>query len=270
MVTTERQMSIQRFTAAHELGHHELGHQPSLDNEGILRRNAPQRVVSDQDAREIAANAFAAEFLMPRWLMIWHCNRHGWTKDHFRRPDVIYQLSLRLGTSYEATSWTLARDNFITDQQARELLQTEPREIKVAALAKFKPKDYRGDVWLLTEKDAGTRIDGSRNDLFVLKLTEHSGSGYVWDFDQLKDSGFGIVGDDVASPDDDSVGGPVMRRITAASPEPHRGTIAIEERRPWAPAPPLSKFQMDFDLTGPEEEGLSRAERRSILEAEWP
>lgn len=270
LVTTERQLSIQRFTAAHELGHHALGHQPSLDNEGILRRNIPQRMVNDRDAQEIAANAFAAEFLMPRWLMVWHCNRHGWVKDDFRRPNVIYQLSLRLGASYEATCWTMARANFISEQQARELLQTEPREIKVATLAKFRPQDYRGDVWLLTEKDVGTRIDGSRNDLFVFKLTEHSGSGYVWDFDQLKESGLCIVRDDIDSPDTDTVGGPVTRRVTASSPEPHRGTITVAECRPWAPAPPLSKFRIDFDLTGPEEEGLSRAERRSILEAEWP
>ena len=38
LVTTERPMSIQRFTAAHELGHYYLGHEPSLDDESILRR----------------------------------------------------------------------------------------------------------------------------------------------------------------------------------------------------------------------------------------
>jgi Zn-dependent peptidase ImmA (M78 family) len=270
LVTTERQMSIQRFTAAHELGHHELKHQPSLDNDGILRRSTPQKIVSMQDAQEIAANAFAAEFLMPRWLIVWHCNRQGWTKNDFRRPNIIYQLSLRLGASYEATCWTLARDNFFSDKEARDLLQTEPRQIKAALLAGYRPQDYRGDVWLFTQRDAGTRIDGSRNDLFILRLTEHSGGGYIWDFDQLRQSGFGIVRDDVESLDEEDVGGPLVRRVTAASPEPHRGTIAVEERRPWQPESPLSKFQVEFDLTGPEEEGLSRAERRSILEAEWP
>jgi hypothetical protein len=33
------------------------------------------------------------------------------------------------------------------------------------------------------------------------------------------------------------------------------------------PDPPLSRLELDFDLTGPEEEGLSRAERRRLLEA---
>jgi hypothetical protein len=38
LVTTQRPMSIQRFTAAHELGHFSLRHQLSLDDESILRR----------------------------------------------------------------------------------------------------------------------------------------------------------------------------------------------------------------------------------------
>jgi len=42
LVTTQRPMSIQRFTAAHELGHFSLGHQPSLDDDSILRRMAPR------------------------------------------------------------------------------------------------------------------------------------------------------------------------------------------------------------------------------------
>jgi hypothetical protein len=43
--------------------------------------------------------------------------------------------------------------------------------------------------------------------------------------------------------------------------------MALDERRPWDPDPPLASLNLDFDLTGPEEEGLSRAERRSLLEA---
>jgi hypothetical protein len=58
-----------------------------------------------------------------------------------------------------------------------------------------------------------------------------------------------------------------MRCITAAPPDNRRGSIALNERRPWEPEPPLSSITVDFDLTGPEEEGLSRVERRSLLEA---
>ena len=147
------------------------------------------------------------------------------------------------------------------------MLRTQPRELKAALLEPYKPKDYRGDVWLLTERDAGTRIDGSRNDLFVLRLEEHCGGGYLWDIDQLKASGFGIVRDDLEAIESEGVGGPVIRRVTAEPPRSYRGCIALDERRPWEPDEPIASLKVDFDLTGPEEEGLSRAERRSLLEA---
>jgi Zn-dependent peptidase ImmA (M78 family) len=266
LVTTQRPMSIQRFTAAHELGHFSLRHLTSLDDENILRR-IPMAAEATGDFQEIEANAFAVEFMMPRWLVQWHAGRQGWTIDDFRKPNHVYQLALRIGASYEATCWTLVRHRLIKPALARELLQTQPRELKAALLAAYQPTNYRGDVWLLTERDAGTHIDGSRNDLFVLRLQEQSGGGYLWDIDQLKQSGFGIVRDDLETADGDGIGGPVIRRVTAAPPEPYRGRIALDERRPWEPDEPIATLNVDFDLTGPEEEGLSRAERRSLLEA---
>jgi Zn-dependent peptidase ImmA (M78 family) len=266
LVTTRRPMSIQRFTAAHELGHFEMKHLPSLDDESILRR-MPLTAAPAEDFQEVEADAFAIAFMMPRWLIQWHANRQNWTVEDFRRPNRVYQLALRLGASYEATCWTLVRHRLLQPQLARELVRTQPREFKVALLTDYRPTDYRGDVWLLTERDAGTRIDGSRNDLFVLRLEEHSGGGYLWDIDQLKASGFAIVCDELEAIDGEGIGGPVIRRVTAAPEESHRGSLQIDERKPWDPEPPLSQLKLDFDLTGPEEEGLSRAERRSLLEA---
>lgn len=266
LVTTQRPMSIQRFTAAHELGHFSMGHQPSLDDESILRR-MPMAGQPADDFQEVEADAFAVEFMMPRWLIGWHADRQGWMVADFRRPKIVYQLALRIGASYEATCWMLVRHRLIQQSLARELLQTQPRALKVALLETYRPKDYRGDVWLLTERDAETRIDGSRNDLFVLRLEEHSGGGYLWDIDQLKESGIGIVRDELEAIDREGVGSPVIRRVTAAPPETHRGCMSLNERRPWDPDPPLSSLRVDFDLTGPEEEGLSRAERRSLLKA---
>lgn len=266
LVTTQRPMAIQRFTAAHELGHFAMKHQPSLDDESILRR-MPLAGVPAEDFQEVEADAFAVGFMMPRWLIQWHAARQGWTVDDFRRPNRVYQLALRLGASYEATCWTLVRHRMISAMLARELQQTQPREMKIALLADYRPRDYRGDVWLLTERDAGTRIDGSRNDLFVLRLKEHSGGGYLWNIEQLAASGFAIVRDATEDVDGDGIGGPVIRLVTAAPEEGGRGSLQLDERRPWEPDPPLSRLQLDFDLTGPEEEGLSRAERRRLLEA---
>lgn len=220
-----------------------------------------------EDFQEVEADAFAVNFMMPRWLIQWHAAQQGWTVDDFRRPNRVYQLALRLGASYEGTCWTLVRHRLITAALARELQQTQPRDVKVGLLEDYRPQDYRGDVWLLTERDAGTQIDGSRNDLFVLRLKEHSGGGYLWNIDELAASGFAIVRDACEAIDSDGIGGPVIRRVTAAPEDGGRGMLQLDERRPWEPEPPLSRLHLDFDLTGPEEEGLSRAERRKLLEA---
>lgn len=266
LVTTERPMSIQRFTAAHELGHFAMRHEPSLDDESILRR-MPSSPEPGGLFQETEADAFAIAFMMPKWLILSHSARQDWRVDDFRRPNIVYQLSLRLGASYEATCRTLLRYSLISQSTMTDLLRTQPRALKVDLLKDYRPANYRGDVWLLTERDAGTRIDGSRNDLFVLRLKEHSGGGYLWNFDQIIASGFAIVRDDREAVDADGIGGPIVRRVTAAIEAAQRGRMSIEERRPWQPVPALAHLTFDFDLTGPEPEGLSRAERRHLLEA---
>jgi hypothetical protein len=86
---------------------------------------------------------------------------------------------------------------------------------------------------------------------------------------QLRESGFAVVKSETeaADSDEESVGSPVFRRVTANSPEAHRGHMSIEEQRPWEPDQPLHKISMEYDFTGPEEKGLTRAERRVRLES---
>jgi Zn-dependent peptidase ImmA (M78 family) len=272
LITTERPLSIQRFTAAHELGHFRLKHRPSFDDENnILRRMTMTATptAADPDMQEVEADAFAVGFLIPRWLIGWHCQRQRWLAPDLRKPHVVYQLSLRLGASYEATTWTLQRYNLIAGAAGHALRQTQPRQLKIDLLAGHRPVDYRGDVWHLTERDADTRINGSRNDHFVLRLDEHSGGGYLWNIDQLRESGFAIIRDDRESTDHEGVGGPVVRHVTAELKleEGQRGQVSLAESRPWQPSTPISRVTLNYDLTGPEEKGFSRAERRQLLKA---
>lgn len=267
LITTRRRMSIQRLTAAHELGHCELGHEPSLDDEETILRRMPMRGHPDSRIQEAEADAFAIGFMMPRWLILMHLARQAWSIDDLRRANVVYQLSLRLGSSFEATCRTLARYKLVSDASMRALVDgSSPREFKVDLLRDHRPPSYHGDVWLLTERDAGTRIEGSRDDLFVIRLRERGGAGYVWDFDQLSKSGFAMVRDEREAVDPTSVGGPVARRVTACIDDPRRGAIELNERRPWDPLSVASSFKLEFDVTGPEIDGLSRADRRRMFE----
>jgi hypothetical protein len=85
--------------------------------------------------------------------------------------------------------------------------------------------------------------------------------------EQLRDSGFAIIRDGRESPDPESVGGHVIRQVTAGMEQGAQGQVSLNERRPWQPAAPISKVTLKYDFTGPEEKGLSRAERRQALEA---
>ena len=65
MVTTQRQLPVQRFTAAHELGHAALGHDASLDEEDILNgalfsRNRGSRGRSLRSRQNARGEALAA------------------------------------------------------------------------------------------------------------------------------------------------------------------------------------------------------------------
>ena len=269
MVTTKRSLSVQRFTGAHELGHSVLGHRPSLDDESILCRS-PFISSPDYEQQELEADAFATEFMLPPWLFAAHFKRQSWTPDTMKDPMAVYQLSLRIGASYEATCRSLMRPGVkvIKKNTVKALLQVQPKEIKKAVLGSYEPADWRRDVWLLTEKDEGAVIEGSRSDLFVLKLTEHSGSGYVWTFDKLNEAGFAVVRDERESATGDIIGSHVTRSITARSERPYHGRMALAERRPWiADGAAFASFCIHYDLSGPEGDGISQAERRRLLDA---
>ena len=111
------------------------------------------------------------------------------------------------------------------------------------------------------------RVHGLRADPARLSYAEADGFDLHRDLDQLIASGFAVVRDEREAIDGDGIGGPVVRRVTAAPDAPRRGRMSLDERRPWQPAPALTSLTLDFDLTGPEQTGLSRAERRHLLEA---
>lgn len=266
LLTTRRGLSVQRFTAAHELGHFCMGHDPSMDDDNIIRRS-PFSTSGKLDFQEVEANAFAAAFLMPRWLITLHKKQQDWTREDLADPQVVYQLSLRVATSFEATIWSLRRYNFIDQGTARNLSKVTLRSLKKVLLQDYEPDDFRRDVWVLTEKDAGSVITGSRNDLFILRLNEHSGGGYMWNIEELENSGFIVLRDGREAPDMETVGSHTVRCVMAFLREARTGRLALNERRPWQPARPLREVVIDYDLSGPEEEGMPRAERRHRLEA---
>lgn len=262
LITTKRQLSVQRFTGAHELGHYYLGHKPSLDREDILRRS-PFASNAAYEMQEMEADAFAVEFLLPRWLIHTQLNKRSWQAKDMSRPEMVYQLALRVGASYDATCRALERYRIINQSTRDQLLRIRPQDIKESLLQGHEETAGWSDVWVLSEHDQGTVIEGSKTDLFILKLREHSGAGYLWSFDQLDSANFAIVRDSRTPLDSETYGGEVTRSIMARSVTSHSGEFALAERRPWLPnTESLSSIRFKYELTGPETEGLSKAERK--------
>jgi len=268
IVTTQRPLPVQRFTAAHELGHAVLGHEASLDEEDILTR-ALFVTEATYETREIQANAFATQLLTPPWLIVQHMKRQGWTRESLTDPIVVYQLALRMGSSYSATCYALAESKGIDKPTCETLLKVKPKAIKQSLVKPYEPETWYGDVWLVTERDNRMVLDGSRSDLVVLKFQEHASSGYLWQFGDLADAGLEIVDHGRASRSGKQHIGGVVFRTVIAEPQDECGAsghVHLREVRPWQPAgEPLNSLELDVEFSGPVPAGLLSAQRGALL-----
>ncbi|MGB3624696.1 MAG: ImmA/IrrE family metallo-endopeptidase [Henriciella sp.] len=263
IVTTERVLSIQRFTAAHELGHAVLDHSGSIDQTLNYRSGFAS---GGHDLQEIAADAFAAEFLLPRWLYKYHIQKQGWTvRGHLQNPANVYQLALRMGASYEATCWGLVSHNVISREEAKALVDQKVAALKSEIGKGYRPSNSWADVWKISEKDNGTNLQGSAADIVRLDLTEASSAGFQWNADRLEEAGFEILSDrnELGEPPL-NYGAASVRTIIARPPDQAVVDISMEERQPWADgAPGKGVLDIRLDLYGKERGGASRAARTS-------
>jgi Zn-dependent peptidase ImmA (M78 family) len=263
MVTTLRSLHIQRFTAAHELGHVILEHTGSIDREQEILARDPYSWEKG-DLQEIQAEAFAAEFLLPRWLYFHHAKTQGWGTSHLLNPDIVYQLSLRMGASYAATCWGLAGHQILSRADAGMLAQSKVAHIKNSVGKSFRPGNSWADVWRLTHRDSGLSVHGNPDDLVRFDLDELVDGGYQWDFSELKNAGYEVLADESNfSRDPLHYGAPAQRTVIARPVGPGITRIHLHERQAGSVEDDDdSEFQMTLALEGKEDSGLSRAERR--------
>lgn len=260
IVSTERNLHIQRFTVAHEIGHLFLQHELSLDEHVGLWRGASNNL------KEVAADAFASEFMLPRWLYIRHAARQRWETAAIQDARVAYQLSLRLGASYEATCWGLEGHRILRPHVATKLREVEPKKLKIEALAgRAELTNPWADVWILTRGDGGLRFHGNPEDIVIFRIPERSSAGYLWDESRLCDDGFDVLADE-REETDRQCGSTVTRVIVTRMRESRECRFSLSERRPWLPDDSVATLTIDFDMHG-KEEGLPRFVRKAIAAA---
>lgn len=125
IVNSAKRASRQRFTAAHELGHHEL-HRHGQDNFVVGDIDV---LVTGKDPAEIAANAFAANLMAPSRAVLAVLDGKRNTKVG---PEDIVALMGRFGLSYEASCWRACNAGAISANYARRLIEATGVEALLA------------------------------------------------------------------------------------------------------------------------------------------
>jgi Zn-dependent peptidase ImmA (M78 family)/predicted secreted protein len=264
MINEARPPMMQRFTAAHELGHVVLGHEGSFD------RQVFEVVEDDSDIgrppEEISADAFASAFLLPKWLYNYHFERLGWDdKKYLFDPMNIYQLSLRLAASYEATAWGLSSHSWMTYNESKNLAATLPGKLKKTLMGEIPLENSYADVWRLGIKDNGASFPVKFGDYVVLDLPALASAGYRWTFTDaaaVENDSIKIVSDQQI-PHKDTIGGEGTRHIILSIMGDGVLTLNLGESRPWQmDIGPKRTFSSSLQVVRPEAHGLANIARK--------
>lgn len=247
VVNSNHPTSLQRYTAAHEFGHHVLGHGYSLDEvrnvdgaRGVGEAGEFEDVLATRSSadvgdplQEAAAQAFAGTFLMPIQVVNRLLLDRGFDRDRPElSPSDVYDLSLEFGASYAATVTQLAVLEKVAWADTRRL-RLPPIEIKTIVAGR-RPDDARADVWLVHETDSERELPLRVGDEVVLRLPEVPSSGYAWALERQHFSALELLDDQVeTATDDDIYGGAAVRRVLLRAFAPGVDDIVVGLRRPW-------------------------------------
>jgi Zn-dependent peptidase ImmA (M78 family)/predicted secreted protein len=279
IIHSKHPLSLQRYTAAHEFAHCILQHSVTYDDAGAIWRGG-----SSSDLREVAADTFAANFLMPLQLVNVMLGRMGLPRNPGQLTDVqAYQLSLNMGVSYAATINQMVSLKKISSALG-EQLRKPPKSIKTQ-IAGTPLENSWADIWLLDQKDTGKQLRLRVYDELSISLSEIPTSGYIWTLEDAdiadvttqpnsayadegvasRGSLFGVFQDDIAqaltgaplalvSSDFESNAAPEgqtrfgssgNRYMRLRSLRPGSYTLRLLKRRPWeTTAPPAEVFEV--------------------------
>jgi Zn-dependent peptidase ImmA (M78 family) len=99
----------QRFTLAHEFGHHRMGHEPRVESLAAMY---------SRDQQEVEANYFAGAFLAPRQAI------HNWAARHPEPPpglELVVRVGAFFGLSPESARIRLELAGVVDQRQSQRL-----------------------------------------------------------------------------------------------------------------------------------------------------
>jgi Zn-dependent peptidase ImmA (M78 family) len=263
-------LTLQRSTAAHEYGHHVLHHDVSLDPADYIE--AP---FSELPPEEAAAQSFAANFLMPLQLVNRMLRRVGLTREPDRvTAEQAYELSVLMGTSYQATVNQLQALHKIDWRTARDLRRERPIEIKTRIADGRRPENARADVWRISEIYDGQQIAVRVDDEIHVTLAEQPTGGARW---LSTDAPRGLVLLDSwrepppAARNQIVYGHARLRHLWFRATEPGKATVSLVLARPHNPDRAAGRFQLELAIderrTGPTDQGVSQLQKPQLVTA---
>ena len=215
----------QRYTAAHELCHYIRNDSASVDTCSELFMNKYKR-----DEKEQIAEAFASCLLMPRRLINNILKQLNVSEENDITVVQIYELSLRMDTSYQATVNSLLNLNIINKKQYEEFYQYSPKKIK----------DYFGDldtdtpwnnIWTLTESDNKYIFRPLVGDEVKIELKESPSTGFKWEYIPFNEN----VTSQWVPDEEELLGSSGKRIIKFKITEIENLLLTLRYKRPWLP-----------------------------------
>ncbi len=173
LVTMQRGIGVQRYTAAHEIGHWVM-HQDRLSLDGFddVLGHAPNE-------RESQAQLFAAYFLMPPPLLWSSLQRLGLVRGAVG-PGEAYRLSRELNVSYEAAVRRLASHGWLDRAGARGLLAVQRLKAMAEASGGRRPAAGTAELWEAGLASSGGTLTVTVDDEIVLDLPENRTTPFRW------------------------------------------------------------------------------------------
>ena len=293
-INSQHPTKLQRYTAAHEFGHHVLRHLNSVDDEALIARG-----YASKDLKEVAADAFAAHFLMPPTLVSVLLQKLGLLRiSRSLTAKELYRMSLEMGVNYSAAVNHLANLKHISREEADLLRKMSPKEIKEQIV--FQPlENSRAEIWELDKSDHGKTLHLRIHDDLKICLPENPTTGYLWAFEDspvqaashlqtqennleltpiaigrheatfpfvLIDNNFEIP---ASSSSEQICGKGGKRNFTVRTSEPGSYTLRVLEKRPWEEnSEAADEFTLSLHVSlrpsGLSSKGLANAQKRLL------
>lgn len=222
--------TTQRFTCAHELGHHMLGHASHVDGEAAFS--------PDAQADELAAQTFASNFLMPYAALQRAMRSVGVDQAAGAiESGAVYAASLKLDVSYRALVWHLRASKWISYDRARALTRAGALPAAKRSLAPADisvPSAPRVDVRsvMLPRDDIVTCRVG---DDVLVHLQENPATGHRWELGSVP-QGFSVLGSAYAQDaraDENFGADPVWRIMHLRADDVGHHNVSLVNREAW-------------------------------------